>query len=75
MNHNWAEVRQQMDQVLELERAQRRAQRQVRRRQQPSFIQALRTRWQAIMAVFDRQSPHYTDDSRHSTPLHRWTTH
>ncbi len=75
MNHNWAEVRQQMDQVLELERAQRRAQRQVRRRQQPSFIQALRTRWQAIMVVFDRQSPHYTDDSRHSTPPHRWTTH
>ena len=75
MNHNWAEVRQQMDQVLELERTQRRAQRQSHRHQQSSFIQALKTRWQAIMAAFDRQSPHSTDDSRHSTPLHRWTTH
>jgi hypothetical protein len=36
MNDNWAEVRRQMEEVLELERAQRQA-----RRQQSSFGQSL----------------------------------
>lgn len=70
MNNDWTTQRGQLDQALELERALR----QARRRQQPSFTQALKAHWQAMVAAFHRQRHLSASDCGPSTPLHRWTT-
>ena len=66
MNHNWAEVRQQMDQVLEWERAQRRAKQRAKYRalgrQPSSFVQSLKYWWQAIADVAQQQIRTSADD-------------
>jgi hypothetical protein len=55
MDDNWADVRNQLDQVLESERALR----QARRRQQPSFWQSLRHWWPPALRLArgQRRSP------------------
>lgn len=62
MDNNWAEVRQQMDQVLEMERAQRRAKHRVQGRQQSSFVQSLKYWWRAIADVAQQQIRTSADD-------------
>ncbi len=66
MDNNWAEVRQQMDQVLEMERAQRRAKQRTKYRalgrQQSSFVQSLKYWWQAIVDVAQQQIRTSADD-------------
>lgn len=62
MDNNWAEVRQQMDQVLEWERAQRRAKQPAQGRQQSSFVQSLKYWWQAIADVAQQQIRTSADD-------------
>lgn len=62
MDNNWAEVRQQMDQVLEWERAQRRAKHRVQGRQQSSFVQSLKYWWRAIADVAQQQIRTSADD-------------
>lgn len=66
MDNNWAEVRQQMDQVLEMERAQRRAKHRTKdwaqRRQQSSFVQSLKYWWRAIADVAQQQIRTSADD-------------
>lgn len=70
MDNNWAEVRQQMDQVLEWERAQRQAKLWAKQRakyralgrQQSSFVQSLKYWWQAIVDVAQQQIRTSADD-------------
>lgn len=62
MDNNWAEVRQQMDQVLEMERAQRRAKHRVQGRQQSSFVQSLKYWWRAIADIAQQQIRTSADD-------------
>lgn len=71
MNNNWAEVRQQMEQVLEMERAQRRQQRQARRRQQSSFAQFLKTVWQAVLAALHGPSHSTASNIHNASPQHQ----